>query len=108
MGRILLEEERQMPLELNHRLSKAALLLFVGTGCVRADLLFVTSTNPANGAIVQPFTMITVDVNQAVDPTTVTAGSLTINGVGADFVSIDVTGTVLTYTFNSSPTPAGD
>jgi hypothetical protein len=67
--------------------------------------LLVSGSTPSNGSSVfaTPPTTFTIDLDGAVNPSTVAAGDLTVNGIAANSVKIDSTDTILTFQFTSSP-----
>jgi hypothetical protein len=75
--------------------------------CLRADFL-VTSTNPADGALVQPFSSLTANFNQTINVGSVNASDFTINGVNATSVTVSPGDTQATFSFSPSAIPAGD
>ena len=67
----------------------------------------VTTTNPANGALLQPPTDYIVTFNQPVLGTSLTPGELTINGVPATSVTL-VNANTVDWTINPSSIRAGN
>jgi hypothetical protein len=69
--------------------------------------LAVTGSTPTQGsAVASPPTSFTVNFNEPVDPTSLSAAALTVNGVPADGVTLDPTNSTATFTYNTSPVSA--
>jgi methionine-rich copper-binding protein CopC/protocatechuate 3,4-dioxygenase beta subunit len=65
----------------------------------------VISSDPAAGSIVTgtPPTTFSLTFSEPIDPTSITAGNFTVDGVPADSASISADDLTITYTFNTTP-----
>ena len=65
----------------------------------------VTSSSPAAGSIVTGSAPSTFSLtfSEPIDPTSITAGSFTVNGIPANSASLGNNGQTITYVFNNSP-----
>ncbi|MEI8196558.1 MAG: hypothetical protein WCI73_11665, partial [Phycisphaerae bacterium] len=90
--------------------------LVTGLGSPKANTLLsklaglnlaVIGSNPAGRAVVTtPPTSFTITFSYAIDPASLQAGDLTVNGGAADGVSLSTDGLVATFTYASSPVTA--
>jgi len=72
-----------------------------------AAAFHVVSTVPGGGSTVTVApTLFQITLNIAADPTTVDAADLTVNGIAANSVSLDVTDEILTFHYIVSPVTA--
>lgn len=86
----------------------AFVIFVVALGPWRADASFiVTTVNPPNDSLVQPFSSLTVDFNQTVNPASLSDSDLTVNGVNASGFSV-LTGTEVSFTVAAGTIPAGN
>jgi Putative Ig domain len=72
-----------------------------------AGLVVVAGSTPANGAVLSTApTEYTILFSDPINPNTLSASALQVNGVAASSATLDTTGTVATFTFSSNPVTA--
>jgi hypothetical protein len=96
-----------MPQNTNRTAVRAIVLSLIALGCLRADFM-VTSSNPADGALVQPLSSFTASFNQKINVGSVNASEFTINGVNANSVTVSPGDTQVTFFFSPAAVPSGD
>lgn len=66
--------------------------------------LDVASSTPANGSLLSTApTSFVINFNEPIQPASLQAGALTVNGIPANNVTLDATNQAATFTFNTSP-----
>ncbi len=69
--------------------------------------LHVANSTSVNGSLVNtPPTSFVFNFNEAIQPATLQAGDLTVNGISANSVTLDATDQTATFTYNTSPVTA--
>ena len=74
-----------------------------------AGVTIVTSSTPASGTVLSALpNSYTLTFSTPIDPSSLSASALQVNGIAASSVTLDATGTEATFTFSNSPvTSAG-